>query len=1129
MNIIDKFIGVMGDLFASIFSWIIAPFTKLSSIKDLIFGRADSTNVFYTFSQKELEAIYTPGIYVMTALAAFALLGGIIIWGMKISSSGINPSTRSSFIEFLKDLAIVTIVLANLGELYAILFQINGGIVDVFSAAYDSKIKDMAKSITNEHNDVIGQLIINLTLLGLSIWANFYYMMRRLTLLLLMVMGPLMITMFLIPRFKGMTGSWMKELVGSIFVQSIHAFVFWILSKMAVGEDVVASVILYLIFIPVSESLRALLGMGGGMQGNLSKAGAMAGMSSIMAMAGAVKAAKNGTSYLSSMRGKGGAKGEGAKSDSGDGSESSVRNMEHKDETDTMPSSKADKMLAFGQKGAALGKGALGVAGAIAGAPLGDGKGAFLGAGIGTGVGNALGGAGARSAYALAQGIGNRSKKFMEGYRSNQVASVEDQISDQVADADTTAWANENKEQFMKDAKARFPDASPQALEQMWDQKVAGQRAMFKEQAMAAVNSAKASDGNMARASDLAKASAKGLANTWAEENKERFMEAYREANPPKANMTPKEETAYQQRAEQAWKSEVGRKEKEFGQMASSVASKLSNGVPNSYVSKGDFASAIAEKATAMDKASFKEAMLAKNPSMTDDQIDVEYQKTASQRQKMLMDVAQASGETVKAGSLHTGGQVNRGYLANQLATMKTADDKKTFLNHLSGSNMTPEQMEVEWQKNASDSFKGNLKVISENLQSNMSSQLIRVPSSVKGMNAVPEIAKNMAQGFVAASGVQEISKFVGETKVGSAVSNAVAGASAGYTITKMDQLPAGNMAQKVQNVAIAVQHGARAGVSAFKNTMAAPHQVINPLAKQEGFRNTVSFVAGVAGGVKMYQTGAKLAMKHNPYNQAANLAIKEVSDIAQMAQTVSGPQGVKQIAGNAIQLVTTPEQSYIQVRDHSGQTQVVSRYGAGNPTLTKGQVAYQDLTLQNGMLVNNTPNGKPVSYTVDSGGSKIPLSFVPAINPNQLLVNQRQTAQPKAEIPAFNQKVDNGSYYVQDVTQHTPKQVRMVVERDRSYMVAQNAQGETYRISPYQQGDARLAQGETVYTNCKLSDSKLIKEESYISKGMGETPYDYTSSADPNEYVPYQPNKRLAKRKEADRFRQAQGVGGSW
>ncbi|KOO48177.1 glycine zipper family protein [Priestia koreensis] len=1125
MNIIDKFIGVMGDLFASIFSWIIAPFTKLSSIKDLIFGRADSTNVFYTFSQKELEAIYTPGIYIMTTLAAFAVLAGIIIWGMKISSSGINPSTRSSFIEFVKDLAIVAIVLANLGELYAILFQINGGIVDVFSAAYDSKIKDMAKSITNEHNDVIGQLIINLTLLGLSIWANFYYMMRRLTLLLLMVMGPLMMAMFLIPRFKGMTGAWMKELVGSIFVQSIHAFVFWILSKMAVGEDVVASVILYLIFIPVSESLRGLLGMGGGMQSNLGKAGAMAGMSSIMAMAGAVKAARSGSSMMDTMRGKINPKKEDPTSASSD---SNVRNMEHKDDTDKMPSLKADKMLAFGKKGAALGKGALGVAGALAGAPLGDGKGAFLGAGIGTGVGNALGGAGARSAYALAQGIGNRSKKFIEGYRSNQVASVEDQISDQVADADTTAWANENKEQFMKDAKARFPDASPQALEQMWDQKVAGQRAMFKEQAMAAVNSAKASDGNMARASDLAKASAKGLANTWAEENKERFMEAYREANPPKENMTPKEETAYQQRAEQAWKSEVGRKEKEFGQMASSVASKLSNGVPNSYVSKGDFASAIAEKATAMDKASFKEAMLAKNSSMTDDQIDVEYQKTAGQRQKMLMDVAQASGETVKAGSLHTGGQVNRGYLANQLAMMKTTQDKAEFRENLSGTK-SDDQIEVEWQKTASDAFKGNLKVISENLKSNMSSQLINVPSSVKGINAVPSVMKNMAQGFVAASGVQEISKFVGETKVGGAVSNAVAGASAGYTITKMDQLPAGNMVQKVQNVATAVQQGATAGVSAFKNTMAAPHQVINPLAKQEGFRNTVSFVAGVAGGVKMYQTGAKLAMKHNPYNQAANLAIKEVSDIAQMAQTVSGPQGVKQIAGNAIQLVTTPEQSYIQVRDHSGQTQVVSRYGTGNPTLTKGQVAYQDLTLQNGMLVNNTPNGKPVSYTVDSGGSKIPLSFVPAINPNQLLVNQRQTAQPKAEIPAFNQKVDSGSYYVQDVTQHTPKQVRMVVERDRSYMVAQNAQGETYRISPYQQGDARLAQGETVYTNCKLSDSKLIKEESYMSKGMGETPYDYTSSADPNEYVPYQPNKRLAKRKEADRFRQAQGVGGSW
>ena len=108
--------------------WIIGPF-RLDTFGELIYGTEGETLVYGVFTVDEINKIYVPGATAMFYFVGFALLIGIIMAGMKVSSTGINPSNRTYVIEFFKDLLIVGIILFNLEHIYQILFSINNAIV----------------------------------------------------------------------------------------------------------------------------------------------------------------------------------------------------------------------------------------------------------------------------------------------------------------------------------------------------------------------------------------------------------------------------------------------------------------------------------------------------------------------------------------------------------------------------------------------------------------------------------------------------------------------------------------------------------------------------------------------------------------------------------------------------------------------------------------------------------------------------------------------------------------------------------------------------------------------------------------------------------------------------------------
>ena len=543
----EKLIQILEESLLWMFESFISPFADLRLITTLIFGRdEDLSSVWGTFRPDELALALGPVYYTVMGLAGIVLISLIAVNGARVSSSGRNPQTRNVLTDFLKDLLFVGIVLLNLPLIYDLLFAINMNIVDLFSSVYDteevtrfsSSYEDMSGAAGSSIG-TLGLIFVFLILTGLTLWANLYYLMRKVTLIILMALGPLMVVMWLVPQFKSLTGAWFRELTGSIFVQAVHAFVFFTIATVSSADSsFIGTVMVYVLFIPITESIRRLLSVGGDMQGGLAKTGAMFGMAGLAGMAGSIKGAMNDKSVMGAIQEayKGGSGAMKGKSKTGEDTENGADSLKNtlgaNPGSDIGSDTKAEKMLKTGDIFSKGGKAVMGMAGSVAGMGLGP-VGAMAGATAGFAAGGALGGVTGRAGAALAQGAASRLEKGKEA-ASGVPKEGSEEFADAVADTETANWAKENKEFIMSDLKERFPNASPADLEKKFDGIQKEKRAGFYQGAQANFKEANSNAKNDALGKDLANSSALALADKWGENNQQDFFDQYDQEQPQK-------------------------------------------------------------------------------------------------------------------------------------------------------------------------------------------------------------------------------------------------------------------------------------------------------------------------------------------------------------------------------------------------------------------------------------------------------------------------------------------------------------------------------------------------------------------------------------------------------------------
>lgn len=347
------------------------------------------------------------------------------------------------------------------------------------------------------------------------------------------------------------------------------------------------------------------------------------------------------------------------------------------------------------------------------------------------------------------------------------------------------------------------------------------------------------------------------------------------------------------------------------------------------------------------------------------------------------------------------------------------------------------------------------------------------------------------------------------------------------------------NVSKAYFNASSAVQQaGGNSVQKAISGSAAAVHTSLGGNAAERHYNVTkgLSYAAGVIGGAGAYQAAARTVSKYNPYNKAVQTEAKEIQEIQRMVPTTTDHTGTQSVAKGAVRLVTTNNKSWIEAKDSSGMTQVVSRYGSGDSSIRSGQMVYQDLNIADGQLTQYR-NGMKASpaYIQDSSGGKISINRSINTNPNQLVGNQNP--RPIQQKPVISEppltvshKVDNGHFYMSDLDQGGYKNVQMVVERDRSYMVATTTEGTVSRISPFGKGDTRLQTNQRIERICEVKDSSIKpKEEILVTHTQDEVVRAETqlnlSEHDPQNLIPFAPNPRLAQRKRRNHEHGKYGV----
>ncbi|MBU8908094.1 type IV secretion system protein [Desertibacillus haloalkaliphilus] len=1128
-GISDKIMDILDAIFTWMYEALIQPFTGLKSFQDLVFGRDNDNELVYgTFTQEEIQVFVSQAVDTTMILTGFFILVGIMYQGMRISSYSINPAARTSLIEFLKDLFIVAVLVFNIPYVYDFILSFNWMIVNLFSSAYEADFmnfnEDLNDSLkasgdTGDYDlggGILGWALINLCLLGLAIWANFYYMMRKLTLLILMILGPVMISLWMFPQFKGITIGYFKELTGSIFVQAIHAFTFWMVAGIAVTSgNVIESVILYLIFIPVSEALRSLIGLGGQMNNTLSKAGAMMGMASIAGMYGAVKGAYSDKSVMGSIReaysgqkAQRDGKGSGTDNDDITRKETLAGNTDSNTGTTTA----SERMLKAGDITSRAGKAVLGSAGAIAGATMGPG-GAIALSTAGHAVGGATGGLVGRTGMAIGEGIAKRGKKGwdagLKAFASSTENGATEDLAENIADDNLSKWETANKDEMINNFKERFPDATPQEINAMYGNERKKQYSAFKKQAGANLASIKGNDSLTAKASDLSEQTADNMAEQWAMENKDQFSNKYMKEN-PNASVSD---------MERAFNGEVGNKRKQFRAATDRVASDLAEGksLEQAYINKSDFANLAGESMYNSEREAFKEQTVKSGTTKSNEEIEAIFDSKNADKKQMFVDTSHQTASNIQGAKLFSKGGVEKDYLVNQLASQTTAQQKQAFINtEVNSGRMTEDQAVQKWDSSmASKAFEDNTKQIASNIDS------YAPKNRVMGKAG---IAKGIGVGMASATGVSSVA---GSTQ--KAFQNVSQHITSGIEAEKDQEMPAsvgGKLVETtkgtISGLSAAYQEG-KEGISNHLNTG-------NVVGKQESFQKGLGYVGGTVFGVAGYQKGTRLGAKFNPYTDAVQQQTKEVSQIQQMAQTRITEGGKEVIADGAVQQVVTSDASYIQVKDKTGQTQVVSRKGSGDSSLPKGEAIYQDLNINNGTLTpKQPPQGYDSSfYKKDSSGGKVLINRPINVDPNSLVTNLGQQQSTERYQP-YSQKVDSGQFYINEIKEQVnDNQVRVVTQREHSYLVSKDDTGREYRISPYGKGDPNLKVGQTVYTDCHIENRRIREDRTYeVNEKTGQRVEVNHKTIDPNELVPRKPNPRIQKRQRNEQYRHKQGAGG--
>lgn len=221
---------------------------------------------------------------IFQAIAWIILTVAIVKLLFQRNLATINPAMRVSLIDGIKDLLITGFMLIALFVLINTVIKINERLVAIFATT----IPDYAgfTGINNDYQTFAGS-IMQLYYLFITIYLNFVYIVRGITLAVLIASAPFFVVSIAFEsKGKKLFTSWMKEFIGNLFLQTFHAFILSMFLSIQMSTRGIELAIISFALIPLTKLFKSLIvGQSGDMSSQLSSSavggltmGVMAGM-----------------------------------------------------------------------------------------------------------------------------------------------------------------------------------------------------------------------------------------------------------------------------------------------------------------------------------------------------------------------------------------------------------------------------------------------------------------------------------------------------------------------------------------------------------------------------------------------------------------------------------------------------------------------------------------------------------------------------------------------------------------------------------------------------------------------------------------------------------------------------------
>lgn len=197
-------------------------------------------------------------VFIVIALA-FVIISLIRIV-LKKQLGTISPSARFSMAESIKDLILALFIISSTWILIKFIVLLNGRFVNIWGEYVNGRtLVDTAMGYST-----LASLIYQITYFIILIYVNYVYILRGVVVPALIITAPFFIIAYSFGEGgKRLSKQWFRELLGNIFIQSIHAFVYGLILVMSFSLRGIEGIVLCSAFIPLTSIYKSILQIGG--------------------------------------------------------------------------------------------------------------------------------------------------------------------------------------------------------------------------------------------------------------------------------------------------------------------------------------------------------------------------------------------------------------------------------------------------------------------------------------------------------------------------------------------------------------------------------------------------------------------------------------------------------------------------------------------------------------------------------------------------------------------------------------------------------------------------------------------------------------------------------------------------